>query len=503
MKNRIFTPENMWPASLLGLGFLIIMLAAMFVGEDTLSASGPQEYDVTTPVEFQEAIWALSNTGGTINIVVPGIWPDIHIKDVTPPNILTINGNGVTVAERGIGVQDCHNIVLKNFIVDSGTLSGASLELNDSNANIGLDNVTFDNIVVLPQKGGRGAFLGGYRAKDIKFLNCTILGPIEGTHGIYMSGGHYNPDYYCEGFVIKGCKISMQPGGRNCIQFNGRFKDIVIVNNELSHAQLNLITLIGVQGCIIRNNFGYGANRGTAVVVYDYASHWGPWYNYFEDQENIDEFNTKHWPNQDIVIEYNSFVGGPSQFSIDAYHKDDPTDGHPSILINNAVHSGFLMWNPNVGKHVIHEGWDFPPKNFIIRYNVLWSPNANIVDTYNKAEGLATLLQGNLFWNTSGKPPYVGQSGVVGGNINNTYEDPKFKLPEYGFVNLDISPNYNWNKFPTWWWPYSKIAQTNSVGSKIPPIIVMPPSATVARANTMKVELAAEMADATLSLPIR
>jgi hypothetical protein len=366
--------------------------------------------------------------------------------------------------------MDCHNISVEDFRVTGKNYNGCSVELNDSYPEIGLKNIKIKGIDIDVLYGGRGIFTGGHVMNGIKIIQCHVRGPILGTHGIYCSGGHWDSLYPpCSDFVIRGCTVELQPGGRNCVQFNGRFENVDISGNSFSHSQLNLITLIGVRKARVYNNTGYGANRGSFIVVYDYASHWASYYNYFKTQEDVDSFCETHWSCQDIDIEHNTAVVGPKRFSIDEYHSDMPTGGHPWALINNAVHSGFLFWDPTIKEHVEHPGFEFPTKNINLRYNIIASPNPNLIDTYNKHEGNQTFLTKNMLYSASPKPIVVGQSGAIGGAVDNVVKNPDFhQWPKYPFVNMIETPNYPWNEYQSSFDAFSEPGYHAKIGRKSP-----------------------------------
>jgi hypothetical protein len=447
---------------------------------------------VKTIEEFNAAVAQMQGVGGLIEIQESS-FPKISLGKILCPdnNPLRIVGNGCST--NSITIMDCHNIIVEWFKVTGKNYNGCSVELNDSYPEIGLKNIKIKGIDIDVLYGGRGIFTGGHVMNGIKIVQCHIRGPILGTHGIYCSGGHWDSVYPpCSDFVIRGNTIELQPGGRNCLQFNGRFENVDISNNSFSHSQLNLITLIGVRKAKIYNNTGYGANRGSFIVVYDYASHWAPYYNYFRTQADIDLFCETHWSCQDIDVEHNTAVVGPKRFSVDAYHSDDPTAGHPWALINNAVHSGFLFWDPTIKKHIEHPGFEFPTKNINLRYNIMASPNPNLIDTYNKHEGEQTTLIKNMLFTASPKPIVVGQSGIIAGAADNIIKNPDFhQWPKYGFVDMIQHPTFPWDQFKSSFDGFSEPGYHAKVGRKSP--IFQPSNKVVMAMGT--IEAMMEMAD--------
>jgi len=381
-----------------------------------------------------------------------------HAADPAKP--LIIDGQHKTLFKNRISIQDCKNVVFKRFEVHGG------IELNNSYIEKGLENILFEEVTG-KWSYDRGLFLGCYTAKNLVFKKCKILYTIFGTHGMYFSGGHWpkSPEPV-DGITLIECEIAVGPGGRHALQFNGRFKNVLVEKCIFRNFQLCGISCIGVQNATFRNNISLGHNRGSGIVIYDYASHWGDQYNYFKTQADIDLFLATHWPNQNIKVVNNTFVVGPKQFSIDAYHGDDPTHNHPAVHINNAVHSGFFMWDGE--KTVWMEGFDFPTKDIWIVQNVLHSPNLNLIEPANEHEGMETRLVDNLAWSTKPGIPYIGGCGKVGHLKGGIYKDPQFQMmPEYSFINLIENPAYDWTQFVCNYDLHSPIAGPLGMGAYI------------------------------------
>jgi hypothetical protein len=218
------------------------------------------------------------------------------------------------------------------------------------------------------------------------------------------------------------------------------------------------------------------------LVIYDYASHWKTSYNYFDTQADIDDFRAAHQPCQNILVEFNTFVVGPTQFSSSLYHNDNPTANHPPVLINNAVHSGFWIYDDRIEQHVWiphdDQEFNFPSKQYLIQNCLLWSPSLNIIDTYHSHEGLQTVLNHDIFWSPK-EPfvPYIGQSKVVGQITNMIFADPELVLPEYDYWDLQSTlplnySNYHvqrrfWDSFSTKFYPYSALADQEGIGRQL------------------------------------
>ena len=477
-------------------GIIFVLMAALF-----LAGAQQKEYVASNPAELQTAL-SLAK-GGDI-VYVNGTWSatlqfgKLKYPDETP---LVIDGQNKTKLLKGLSVMDCHNLTVQNMDV-TGSNGSAGVDINDSYPDIGIKNVTFKGLNI-HDVGPRGIFMGGHNIDGVCIIGCTITRIIDGTHGIYLTGGHWKPEYPAiRNIRIENCDVSYIIAGRNDIQLNGRFDGVVILNNRVRHAQLNGFTLIGCQNVLVEENEVYGCNRGTGLVIYDYASHWAPYYNYFETPEDIAAFCATHHPCQNIMARKNTFVVGPTRYSVDAYHSDDPTANHPAILINNAVHSGFMFYvageataidrskidyleppEPDwdamklgrvFGDDYIYKQFDFPPKNIVIKDNILVGPSENLLDIYNAAEAVETALVGNMTWVLDGTTPCIHGATKLKYVAGNIVVDPEFKTAaQYDFVNLIKTPGYDWREHKTKFnglsWPgkQAKKGRTYKVNSGI------------------------------------
>ena len=360
------------------------------------------------------------------------------------------------VFKAGLSIMDCHNMIFEDCEIIG------ELELNDSYPETGLRNIAFKKCYIHDSTTDRLIMMGGSAISEILFENCKILRCIGGTHVIYFSGGHWKPEYPPIGEItLKGCEIGISPAGRHVVQFNGRFIKVKVIGCTIYHGQLCGLSLIGVQDAVIKNNVFYGSNRG-AIVIYDYASHWGPYYNWFETQADIDSFLSTHQPNQNIDVTRNTIIQGPRQFSVDPWHSDDPTDGHGAVTINNAVHSGFTMY---VDGEYVNKQFDFPSKNLRVFDNIIWTPNKRIMAIEHPYEATQTEFTGNLVYRPYPGIPFVDHYTSLKAKTGNFLKDPEFKsLPKYGFIDLGEDPNYDWSKYETSFDPWSAPGYHKKVG---------------------------------------
>jgi hypothetical protein len=418
-------------------------------GDD--SNPGTKEYPLKTP---DIAVWKCGDLGGLIHL--NGVfYGGIYIKKVHFKEKLVVNGHGSTIfyAFDGkfhdfdpahqpyrnwnmIKLLDCGNVHLKNMEVWGGC--DYALNINDSYPTIGVKNVILDKITV-KYGAPRCIFMGGDNIDGVTIKNCTVRENIYGdtTHGIYLSGGHWNPDYPpIRNIKVVGNTVSYA-GGRHCIQINGRFENVTIMNNRLYHGELAGLSMIGVKNGLVAHNEIYGNNR-QAIVIYDYKDGWYDPNN----PASVELWKKTHHQNQNILIRRNTIVVGPHQYKVDLWHNNDPKT-HAAILVNNEVNQEI----------------DYPPKNFFIVDNIIHSPNEKVIRFYHEAEAKATRVYGNIVWTTVPSATAKVTAPLYPGIFefefleqyfptfykDNVIADPSFrKGPNYPFINLCADPNYNW-----------------------------------------------------------
>lgn len=357
---------------------------------------------------------------------------------------LIIDGQGETYFWSPISIMDCHNVILKNF-----SMENAFIELNDSYPEIGLKNITLDHISVY---GGtpRGIFMGGHNIHGITLRHCTVLYTIFGTHCVYLTGGHWNENWPpVSGILVEHCDFGYALGGRNTFQINGRVENVVVRKNRFRHAQIGGCTFIGVQNGTFEENVSYGHNRGTGFQSYVYASHWAPYYNNFATQEDIDLFCMTHWPNQNLLIKNNTLVVGPHQVSYDDWHNDDPKNGHPAALVNNAVHEDYFP---------------FPTKNIVFKDNILVSESDHILDIYTKHDAENTHIIGNMAFTHSTKIPFINFAEHLKEFHHNVYKDPYFQHGPVYPPAIKLEEGYDWSKHKSVFNPFSYYGWKNHKG---------------------------------------
>lgn len=352
-------------------------------------------------------------------------------------------------------IMDCHNVVFKNFTTWGGQTD--ALNINDSYPEVGVRNITLDNINVRYGRK-RGIFMGGHNIQYINIHNCYITETVYGdvTHGIYLTGGAwthksiYGPIKY---ITVRNTKVTLS-GGRHGLQLNGRFEFINIQGCEFANNQLCGISLIGCRWAFIHDNLIWGNNK-QGIVIYDDKHDWNP------DKMTERAWKAVHHSNGLIFIYQNTIFIGPHAWMHDPYHWNIP-DNQPCILVNNKVNSDL-----------------FPDRyrNFKIKIydNVLVSPWPSMIQLWHAQEALVTLVHGNLMWTYDEDPPITSISGYGDFTIeslqnnpkcqpwysNNIIVDPDFAFPpKYDYINLNKPPyEFNFSKFYSYADLYSFIAK--------------------------------------------
>ena len=326
-----------------------------------------------------------------------------------------------------ISIMDCHNVRLQDLTVWGGVMQ--TVYLSDSYPEIGLKNIHLDNIEV--RYGSKwGIFMGGHNIEDITIENCLVHETAYGDteHGIYLSGGHWRPEYP----PIRNVKILNtrvhHSGGRHGIQLNGRFSGVEIDKCRTFLNELAGISLIGVQDCTVSNSLIWGNNR-QGIVIYDYFDH-----NYYTPEE-IEHWKGCHHPNQNITIVNNTILVGPKQWKRDEWHNNTPVD-KAAVLVN------------------CNNGADFPefrPSNLYIRDNVLWSKTDKMVAYGHNFDAKATVMEGNMTWAGDQIPKAYAPEGAWGIEYLNSHASTHFKqnmvldpafgqIPEYDFIDVTKAP---------------------------------------------------------------
>jgi len=352
-------------------------------------------------------------------------------------------------------IMDGHNVVFKNFTTWGGRME--ALSINDSYPEVGVRNITLDNIKVRYGRS-RGIFMGGHNIQYIKIYNCYVTETVYGdvSHGIYLTGGAwtnksiYGPVRYID---IRNTKVD-KSGGRHGLQLNGRFEYINIQDCEFVNNQLCGISLIGCRWVFIHNSLIWGNNK-QCIVIYDSEHDWNP------KEMTEEQWMAAHHSNGLIYIYNNTMFVGPHAWMHDPNHHNIP-DNQPCILVNNKVNYSFF---PNRYRNLKIQIYD----------NVMVSPWPRIVQFWHAQEALVTTVHTNLIWTYHKDPSAITIGGYGDFTIEslqsdyrcmpwyykNIIVDPEFSYyPEYDFIDLNQPPyEFDFSKHYSYADLYSYIAQ--------------------------------------------
>lgn len=367
-----------------------------------------------------------------------------------------------------VSIMDCHNVILKNADIIGG------IGLNDSYPEIGLKNITIENCFIHDSGTTKPIFMGGSNIEGIFILNNKIGRTYDSTHGIYLSGGHWKPEWPpIRNIVIKGNTIGLGPAGRNGIQCNGRFLGGDISDNYIFCFEMNGINLIGCQNFKVSGNIIAGNNRG-CIGIYNYID--SSYFNVFDEKE-MDRWLGCHFENTNIVFNDNILVVGPHQFHKNKWHNNDPTKGYPVIFIKDncpgdvdkamyylrkdeeAFKEFLIKHSQNPEKPEEYELWIAEylfelkekykmPTGFILGYgNTIWTPNPCIIQAQDVTDVDNLYFMHNQLWSTSTKQMYGDFQQQMADITGNSIIEPTFDLPEYPFIDMIKYPNYDWKTF--------------------------------------------------------
>jgi hypothetical protein len=349
-----------------------------------------------------------------------------------------------------IGIGSSKNIEIRNLEAWGNTELNCSQKSPDK----WLENITFRN-TVHKYGTGRTIFLGCYTAAHLYFIDVecreTIYHLPSCSHDIYLSGGHWEgsiglpPVTDCKFIRVKACYA----GGRHGIQCNGRFKGILVDGCKLWHNEFAGLSLIGCQDVEVKNCEIWGNNR-QGIVCYTYFDD-----HYFDlTAAGLKIWMACHHSMKNFDIHHNSIMIGPKQWLTYPAHNNKP-DGKSAVLINDNM-AELLAWE--------HGLWDWATDNMNIHDNVLISPWPNLIGCDGLCEAMSLEAHGNWVWTYApDKEPVLTvpyeQVNYPFSQLDQEYpelysghiiQDPKIKVyPEYDFVDLGVTPHYDFSKHPS------------------------------------------------------
>lgn len=436
---------------------LLVLLSLLFI----CGTVGAEEYTAKSIEEFHAQF---DQAKGGDTIYLEGEYSKIYIKKrvFTYGDPVIIDGQNNTTVTGGFSVMDISNLTVRRMTIYGGVNLTSSYP-----EEYGLHNITLDRLEILDSPS-RGIMLGGSKISGIHIIKCKIFRVIGvyNTHLIYLTGAHWEKSIWgpVTDVIIRGCEMGINPGGRNGIQLNGRFKGVLIENNEIYLFQQDGIELKGCQDVIIRGNVVYAGNRGTCLGIHDYI-----WMEYGKPKWPPEVFKKFHHPCQKILVENNTFVVGPKQWAKTPWKQDHPDDHHPAIFVHNSVHTNdeFPEFHP------------YPNKDIVIRKNLIWTPNLEIVDFMHPQEASATIFNNNMVCCSyqGTKLPYITYMEHIKlcqGNI--LFDAEKVfpnGLPKYpDCIDLGIYPDYDWTDHPITFNAFSWDGKEKGVGKKFPVVVL-------------------------------
>jgi hypothetical protein len=422
--------------------------------------------DPTKVTNIDELYVTFSKAKGGETIALEGEFPHLNLtKRIFPDESpVILDGQGAASISGGLDIMDISNLVVRRLTVYGGVNLTSSYPKE-----YGLHNITLDHLEILDSPS-RGIMLGGSKISGIHILHCKIFRVIGtyNTHMIYLTGAHWEESIYgpVTDVIIRGCEMGINPNGRNGIQLNGRFKGVLIENNEIYLFQQDGIELKGCQDVIIRGNVVYAGNRGTCLGLHDYI-----WLEYGKPKWTPEVFKQFHHPCQNILVENNTFVVGPKQWCQSPWKKDQPDDHHPTIFVHNFVHKS--------EQYPEYADIDYPNKNIVIQKNLIWTPNREIIDFAHPQEASATIVMGNMIccaYPGTGLP-FITNMKYLKLCQGNFLEDPETVfaegLPVYpDSIDLGVNPDYDWTEHKIHFNPFSWPAKKAGVGKKFPVVVV-------------------------------
>jgi len=285
----------------------------------------------------------------------------------------------VPVGWGGISINKSSHIIFENFKVMGR--SQANIELLDS------DYITI-RFCEASRSNKHGLFTGG-SFHHLTIEACKFYEHMYGStasHGIYVSGGHWDPNKApVRDVVIRYCESYYN--GRHGFQFNGRGENITIENNTFHHNVLGGISLIGPRKVSVKNNLIYKNNKqGVILFTYLDGAYWDP-----NDPISLAHWKATHWTIEDVVIENNTIFMDDTP-----WYDDEWINYHPEY---------------HAGVYLVDTSGLLPPyDDIVIRKNIIYNHSKSVVNFANKAHFAGTSVYDNFFL-ASGEPEAAGYEG--------------------------------------------------------------------------------------------
>lgn len=267
----------------------------------------------------------------------------------------------------GISINESSHLLLENFYV-SGRRQ-CNIEILNSN----WIKIRF---ISSRRSDKHGLFTGG-SIHHLTVECCKFFEQMYGStssHGVYISGGHWNPELppvhdvwlrYLECYY----------NGRHGIQLNGRIENVLVDHCNLHHNVLGGLSMIGVRNARVHHNLMYKNNK-QGVILYTYfdEEYWDP-----NDPESVEEWKATHWTIEDVQIDHNTIFMDEIPWYIDEWTYYKPT-----------YHAGIYMADTT--------GLLPPFKEIYIYNNIIYNHSDMVVKFHNNEHVLGTMSFLNLLY---------------------------------------------------------------------------------------------------------
>lgn len=265
----------------------------------------------------------------------------------------------------GISISDCSHLLVENFKVQGRCQTNVEL-LNS-------DFITLRYIEAL-RSDKHGLFTGG-SFTDLTVECCKFYEHIYGStasHGIYITGGHWDPTLP----PVRNVKIRYTESyynGRHGIQFNGRMENVTVDHCNFHHNHLGGISVIGVRNMLMHNNLIYKNNK-QGIILYTYfdTAYWDP-----SDPQSVQLWKDTHWTIENVWMHHNTIFMDDKPWYVDEWTYYEPKY-HAGIYL--AETSGLLP----------------PFKNIVITNNIVFNHSKMIVNFVNPEPVVSTWSLLNL-----------------------------------------------------------------------------------------------------------
>lgn len=194
----------------------------------------------------------------------------------------------------GICFNECSHILVENFTVMGRCYTNVEL--------LSSDHITI-RYIDASRSDKHGLFTGG-SFHDLTIECCRFYEQMYGStasHGVYISGGHWNPDLPpVRNITIR--HVESFYNGRHAIQLNGRIENILIENCNLHHNILGGLSMIGCRNMVVRDNVIYKNNKqGIILFTYFDDDYWD-----INDPESVAHWLGTHWTTENVMIRNNT-----------------------------------------------------------------------------------------------------------------------------------------------------------------------------------------------------